>query len=522
MKSNLLVVFAIVFMSLLLNCFGNNKTVIRPTPKRIQVSVNGGTFQIDPDMAVTFRAGAVSEDMTLSISRLDTQHLLQPFGDYGTEPFTPLLGFSITPNPLEFSYPVSVRFTSVQSNSNSIPLTHSVNITENTHIVETGVTIIDHSNDSLTVYLHRSGDFVVEANYAWSELAKTSETMSCREGLIIVESEKKDVLCSFQDCQILESTVKVQFLSCPNQPIERSTLREANSSCRAVLTLTPVSSQISTNSFTSVNALLKMGCMELDGQELSFAVSGPGSISPQSSATGSDGIASTVLSSNDQEGTATVSAEAQVRFPIREIIINDSVIEAFHRTETVKGSVDIEIKDERWSGTMTCESSYPEIFNDILIQSTYSIDFNFTVRQATVNDYAVKFIDGTATARQEVTLSPFEEGLAIENLDAPERLDLIVEGWVEVDTNRLLLWMLKYDSTVFYTYEVYWYDEYGEKECRIHWGDTQSISIGIPLSILDGPTCFVDTILLSEGTYSYTFTEKDVNVSITVTLHRDE
>jgi hypothetical protein len=347
---NIGIILFIFFISFILHGCKESKSPTEPGDQEavsIDISVGpaGGTFIIDNNTQISIPDGALPSETELTIACLQEQHWQDAFYDYETDEVEDLAAFSISPATTQFARAVMMRFKSVDSNPTTIPLTHTVDLTASTHVVDSTVTIIDHTNDSLTVAVHAGGTYIVEANYAWASLAKVQGTSSCREGLIIVETSDHDVQCTVQNCQISESKVRVQFLSCDDQPVESAILREASASCSAVMNLSAASSAINTNSNTQVHAMVEIGCMAVEDQEVSFSETGVGRIDPQKNDTNADGIATTTFYAEDEEGTATVTAEAEVRYPIREIIINDSVIEAFYRTDPVSGSTDITVQE---------------------------------------------------------------------------------------------------------------------------------------------------------------------------------
>jgi hypothetical protein len=347
MKTCRIIITGLIFLLTMTCCSDNNSTDSddKQTNNYITVGQDGGTFKIDENMFITIPKGALTSEIDFTVYRLGESDWQSVFDNYEENIITGLSAFSITPNTVQFNKPVKVHFKAVDSAPGIIPLVHTVDRSTGNHVMDSTVTWFDNENDTLSVAVLTGGDFVVEANSAWTLLAKKQSTLGCRDSLIIVKSGAKDIQCSDQDCQILESSVKVQFLSCPGQPIESAILRESSSSCQAVMQLSANSNNMNLNSSMPVKATVNIACMEIDNQTVSFSATGVGSISPNESNTDERGVAITTLNSGDDEGTVTVTAKAEVRYPVREIIINGLVEESFYRTDPVSESIDINVKN---------------------------------------------------------------------------------------------------------------------------------------------------------------------------------
>jgi formylglycine-generating enzyme required for sulfatase activity len=73
-----------------------------------------------------------------------------------------------------------------------------------------------------------------------------------------------------------------------------------------------------------ISALVRVGCVSVKGQTITLGVSGPAGvkISPVNIQTDSNGKASTTLNSGNAAGTAVITANATVKYPVREFIIS--------------------------------------------------------------------------------------------------------------------------------------------------------------------------------------------------------
>lgn len=372
----------------------------------LDITPDGGTYTLDNGITVTVPEGAVTSNTTLTVSQLLNHHIMPIFSDYEGMTFNALTGFEISSSTDQFELPVSFTFRSLNAGSGFIPLTHTANRSDSTHSIDTCITTYNPDSDSLSVSVTNCGTYIVEKNYLLYDALNASSTKSgaanCREGLIIVSSGDKDVQCSFQDCQILESKVRVQFLSCPGQPVESAILRETGSTCNPVIFLTPRESEISTGSSTIVNAKVQLGCMEIKEAEVSFSSTSNGSVDPVTENTNSEGMAHTTFTAGDEEGTATVTAESYVRFPKQEVIINGEVIEALYITILATKPTDIKIRKADYKITleMTYSSANYETVYYIMSFSEYKATVEFEVQKpisTSTNYYLLSGITGLGT-----------------------------------------------------------------------------------------------------------------------------
>ena len=337
----------------------------------ISVGPDGGSFEIDAEMTVIVPPGAVDAPTQLGLSRVDAARWRSVFGEYEEGQLTGLAAFSLTPDTVVFHKPLTVEFTSVQAESASVPLMHAVDLGARDHVIAEARSEFDQTAGRLSVMISHGGAYVVEANRAWADRSAplgAQRTMSaqsteedCRAGLIVVESSDSTVACSVGNCQITESTVRVQFMSCGGQPEESATFRESSPGCEPKVTVSPAAATMRTESTIAVEATVELGCAGCEGETVTFSAQGAGTVSPPSATTDPSGVASTTLSSGEEEGTVMVGAAATLRYPVREIIIDGQVIESFHRTEDADGSATVTVEDsdlEVWTGTITAELDY--------------------------------------------------------------------------------------------------------------------------------------------------------------------
>ena len=464
MKIFLALLCCVVLSNLIISCENQTESTepdLNEDYTEIRVTSAGGIFQIDSDFKIAFPAGAVSSDMTLSVARLDEASLEAPFNNYETDQISLLAGFDILPKDQLFSYPVTATFTSLQTASAFIPIIHSVDLDMNIHEIATYSAVVDNAHDSLAISISNTGAYIAEANYSWISMAKPALFGSCRDSLIYVESDEKDVACSFQDCQILESSVLVQFLSCPGQPEETAVLREASPGCVAVLSLTPTASIMATNSSNPINALVKLGCMELEGQDVSFTMTGLGAISPSNAESNEHGIATTVLTSPDEEGTTHIEAEAEVRYPVREIIINGSVIEGFYRTEPVSASTDVTIRelpvyhislDVTLSNASYCWGGFKDYVN-----YTAHVEADLPIDTSDFQSTTIVDIMGSQTLGEITFINnapDTQESVTLKSTDAPASFPCRISAYVAEDGPICFIVIDREDDVRFATWDV--------------------------------------------------------------------
>jgi hypothetical protein len=348
MKCNNCFYLLLVSASLLFISCNNESNEPDNEPKYIDFSISpsGGTYVIGENFIMTVPPGAVSSTQTVSVKKLTNELMKTIFVDYGATDFPVIAGFDIKPAGLKFAQPITFTYKSLSYATAYVPLTHTVDLTNNTHSIDSCMTIVDNVNDSLCVSVVRSGSYIVEALSDWLEgLSNLKSIAGCKEGLIKVESQDKDVQCSFENCQTIESIVKIQFLTCNGAPIESCIVRENAGDCAAAMTLTPEASVISLNSSASIDAQVKVGCAGVEAQTVAMTVSGPATLSPGSFQTDAEGNGKATLTSGNSTGTAVITANATVKYPVREIIFNGSVEEALYRTEIIDAQTSVEIKD---------------------------------------------------------------------------------------------------------------------------------------------------------------------------------
>jgi hypothetical protein len=320
-------VLAVIF---LLNDCSKTKTSLQPIENQqgyinCHISAAGGTYTIEPGFLLTVPAGAVPSDTTVAVEELDLQTMQTLFADYGVADFPAVAGFDVKPAGLTFAKPLTFTFKSLAYATPYIPLIHTVDLTNNTHSLDSGMTaLVDNTNDSLSISVVRSGGYIAEALTNWpGGLAKHSAIANCKNGLVKITCIDLAVQCSDQDCEALESRITAQFLSCAGQPVDSIIELENAGKCTGTLTLTPGLSTISTNSSTKINALVTVGCLGVNSQPITWGVSGPAGANVNSASIQTDaaGNASATFSSGSDTGTAVITASANVKYLVRELVI---------------------------------------------------------------------------------------------------------------------------------------------------------------------------------------------------------
>lgn len=381
--------------------------------KSVIITADGGEYEITTGLKLSVPAGTVDADTTFEIARLDQSNMQPVFDSYEDSSFELITGFDIKPAAAVFHHPVTITITGTKVNPGFVPIVHTINLSNKTHSVEKASISYDPDNDSLAVSVNQGKTVAIEADRQWGTLSKNKES-SCREGLITVESEDHEDICAVENCERVQSRVKVQFLGCPGQPIEDATLRESIGLCIPQLEISSQANKISTGSSTDVTAKIKLACTPVADQTVNFTVNGKGTINPVSGKTSAGGTTLTTLSSQNQEGTATVSAESVVRYPVREIIVNGIVEEAFYRSETAGDAISVQIEKNltHYKVDFTFDidnATDSDNFEDIVVLSNYHLTYFFTVD-------ADPALTGTYSMYDDLVVANWDDGTSTQTL----------------------------------------------------------------------------------------------------------
>jgi len=315
----------------------------------VTVSPGGGTYDLSNGFTVIVPAGAVAVDTTLGIRRLTVEELTPIFDIRGVPTDRILGGFEGRPDGLTFSQPINIIMPA-DIEPGEVPLAHGVNLADVTYSpIETALTG-DPDAGTVEVTVSHFSQLSVEQI---EELKRGSEGCTaspCRCGRIEVRQSEIDLYCQSGDCVKNESKLSMRFLDCDGQPVEESYLREMSAGCVPDMTLTAGSSTLSTGGSTGVTAYVTVACgTGEEDQRVDFTVSGPATVSPAFATTDAEGNAGTTLTAGEEEGTATVTADATISWSTYSLYASAGGEEETANgplvTKSVSKSVNVEITD---------------------------------------------------------------------------------------------------------------------------------------------------------------------------------
>ena len=431
----------------------------------ITVGPEGGTYAVDDTMTITFPEGALPAETDLTVYRLSAHDWQGAFSNYSEDSITGLAAFRITPDTVEFDEPVTAEFIETGSGSGTVPLLHRVDMSTGVHFIAANTTTeFDNENDILTNGIISGGCYVTEAGMAWSDTSGKLRGDACRDGLIIVKTGDSDVQCTEQNCQIIETSVEVQFMSCPGEPVESAILRESSGSCEAKMYLSS-SSTMGTESTLPVNAKVKIACKNIGDQTVKFSATGPGSIAPAEDITDPEGLAEATVSSNEYEGIIEVTSKANVRYPVREIIVNDSVEEAFYRTDPLEEKTEIRVKElPVWHVTLDVTLADAQgfwgTFNDF-VNYTACVEADIALDTDAERDQGHYNLNATQSLGSITFLNLFPEiqtSVTLVGTDAPSPFPCRMGAWQDIDFD---------DNIHFSVYTRDGYDDFASWEVEI-------------------------------------------------------
>jgi len=511
MKITIYILLSCLFISILLwvSIISCEKKTVGPEPANtITISSQGGEYTFPDGILLRIPAGAVTEDMDVTLRKVNREQLIPIFNARGVSIENLLVCIEGKPDGTEFIYPVQLCI-SVDLEPGDIPFVHEIDLVNGDYTPAQTEIFCYPEKDSLLISLNHfstvSAEVVKELEGVYNECA----TNPCRCGDNVIVQGDKDYACDNGECQISESKLTITFSECPGQPVEEHFVREVSAGCKPKLVLSAANTTVPTGGQTSLTAQVYLGCEPTEGQSVDFSISGPATLSPTYSETNADGEAHSTFIAGNEEGTATVTARSTVSYYTFIIYASaggqQETAKSAVITEELSQRVDIEIEEstETWSGTMSYEY-IDDFFTFIRQEATYNVNFTFSV--STQGD-----IFGTATALQEVSITAIE-GWCIQNIDAPLNLNLQVSGDSQVPSFYLVM-ELPYPNPPFYTWEYYCC----APECTdpgINPGTgIRELAIGL----------FDDNPTLTEGIYmgEYSLLPGWVWITYTITLHRE-
>lgn len=504
----------IMLLLTLLTCTGKNPVDSKTAFETVTITPTGGVFTFEGGVTLTVPPYAVPADTDIEFRVAARKELRSYYSRRGMSEDRLLVCVEGKPDGFTFDVPVTV---SVQAGlaGGEIPLVGRVDTETGDWSPLITETLVNPQTDSLQFTLSHFSTASAEISRELSDLIAEQGGDPCRKGRILVEQSDKDLVCDDGDCQVSESKLTVTFLDCPGQPQEESYYREISAGCTPSMTLSSASPKIGTGGQTSVTAEIELGCGEkAPGQTVTFSTSGaPGGVDPSNAVTDSQGLAVSVFTAGDEEGTATVTARSEVSYPSFTVSASAGGV-----TETENGpmrtadlrkniAIQIEEPDEAWSGTMSYDHTYEFIDAWGLgwrSQEHYDVEFSFIVVDG-------DSIFGTAIASQTVSVEFTTPGLfEAEITSAPGTLNLLVRGQKWLND---LIFKLPGDAP-FYTWASYCIIPGMPRDYQEHDGWDNLL--------LHGGDYFDPGFFITEGTYTggYSILDGLSVVSYTITLEK--
>lgn len=485
-------------------------TTVEPSEKKsITISPEGGDYTFADGIVLKVPLGAVNRDTKILIRHVNISEVQSIYSNRGISIDNLLACIEGTPDGLVFNHPVQLIL-SVDLQSGDIPVVHEVNLINGSYTTSEIVTICDPEQNKLIISLDHFSTYTAETMNEIKELlsSKCGDTL-CRCLRIRITQDDKDYVCNNGECQIAETRMKISFLDCDEDSTEEFYMKEISTGCTPSLKVSADRTKVPIEEHALIHANMKLGCVTLEDYEISFALEDTplATINPANTYTDLNGDAFATLSAGNQEGLVKVITSSNVSYHSFTLYAR-----AGGQEETVNGplvssvlinTLDIEIEKDSvenngsWSGNVIAD--VVTVYDEVHLE----IDFHFFVDP--LGDGISKEVVGIANATQDVTIK-VDNMYNVFNLNLPEILNLIINGNVVEDNNRLFLGFLIDDAgTPFYTYDLVGSDP-GSPTWNI-----KGISI---LSLSKD-----EIIPLNEGTYSGTDTGPP-GVTYTITLNK--
>ncbi len=403
------VLLPVVLLALLAGCspFPEGETVVIPAA--------GGELELSETITLIVPAGAVPEDATVIFQPLDAADLVALYPHRGLTAADVLACFNFPENHIDFASPVTVRITDIQDVPDALPIVHHFDTDSGAYFPYEAEYRYRSATGIMEIDLPHFTGVSVEIQRQARDLVGPDDP--CRENYDVKQSDE-DFQCDSGGCQIAESALTITFPECTSGGgplVESAIFREVGPGCEPTMELSALPSEIDPGASASVTATVKLGCKPLEGQTVSFDVTGLGTLSSNSQQTDAEGECSVTFTAGDETGTATVLASSIVSWYTSEIIASGSAGEEVSRgpekEETAEGSAAITIANtEPWSGSLTmtyAPASYAHpltydnygntIFSDVYSWSggTVAVSFTFNPGSAEYQNDGNYWIEGS-------------------------------------------------------------------------------------------------------------------------------
>jgi hypothetical protein len=511
----------VIFLS-----FCSDKSVNTEEDETLTISPEGGEYTFADGIKLRVPPGAVDEEKEISLKKVAEDQIESIFEKRGVPIEDLLVCIEGKPDGLVFNHPVEVIL-SVDLEPGELAIIQEANLnTGSCSMIKTTIKG-DPDQDTLVFSVTHFSSFFAEILREIEQFFGGCGEIACRCGDWKMETGDKDYICQNGDCEISQSELFINYPEC-GTGVEVAIVREITDECSPNLTLSAASTKVPVGEVTSVEAIIKLSCEPLEGQSVDFSASGPGSVSPTYTETPPNGTAYTTFTAGDETGIVTVTARSTVSYYTFIIYASaqgvDEIGHGDHITKELNESIEIEVyePDQVWYGTIDYEVY--TTYTPILEHANYSMEYIIFVSPA--NAYAEREVNGTADGSQEVTLAIGDECWNYQNLNAPNTLELYINGNVLEDSVNLFLNLEKFDESYFYDYTSCFL-------CVIDPPPICTSGTGLFSSLPIGNTPLDNIIVpLEEGTYSSSFeyditshpygNSPHIKYAYTITLHRDE
>ncbi|MBN1697340.1 MAG: hypothetical protein JW881_07485 [Spirochaetales bacterium] len=495
----------------------------------ISITPAGGTYDLLNGYRLIVPEGAVHRDTVIRIKEADKNLTESIYERYGISASKMICSFEAEPDGLSFDLPLRL-IVPVDIGQGDIPFMHELDPENNTLAPRKSKMVFDPEQKTLEIYVnHFSASTVSKIEDLLKKGEEYCRQFPCKCGELVIEQWEPDYICDSGNCKISESTISVTFSDCTDAPEEFSRVMEMTPGCEPEMEFTAGRTVLQKGEQTDVTAHVKMGCKDHDGQSVNFSHTGVGSIDSSLERTDVSGNAVITFTAEDEGGTATIHADADVVYSLITIVaMGEGIIERSYDTPKHKvfdNEVTIDVIDcKKWKGTMDVLFSFsaPSHVPCLPITADYAVDFSFTVNDGKVIedeldelleresgiDYT--YIYGEATAAQSVMIGSCAPGWR-QNEVIPLELSLLITGRAG---DYLHIMMLRdFEVTGFFNFDF----------CLE--GDCVNVDYLVP-GILVGMygTSITNVVPLKEGTYTVShtmFDDPNSTCSYTINLECD-
>lgn len=312
------------------------------TPETAYFDATGGEHTYSNGLTLVVPPGALTGRVDISIRDLNPDEKNSLLSIRAMDRTDLLFAFEAEPDGLVFASSATIIIPVENLPEAIIPMITKFHLNNRSASVADVSYILDTDNGSVELKVDHfsgySGEIIDEIHR--NECAEVST--SCRCGRIEVTQIDNDYSCSVDDCQVIYSENRVKFLDCPNQPEESSIFEEVSSGCAPELSLQVAKIYLKKGEQIEISALVRLGCAAgLEGKNVAFTVTGPGTINPDNDLTDNQGLAATTLTAGNDEGKITITAQSTITWNTKRINVNGVDLVREQKTETVTASIDI-------------------------------------------------------------------------------------------------------------------------------------------------------------------------------------